>query len=172
MIAAFLGVDSGLFWMVGGVWLVRRVWGRPPGLGWGVACFTAALRWGTFSLGDVQAATRATGPTLASGSRPVLIGAALAFAAALLEESASDALRSPSVVERAAAGAAVLVLVPAYCAPGAGEPNLPLSLVWWTVAGFVLTLVTLVAAPAARKVPGWAAPLIACAGALTVGWSL
>lgn len=171
-LAGLLGVDAGIAWTIGGVWLVRAVWGRRPGLGWGLALVAAGFRWGTLGLGDVQAATRALGPTVAAGSVLAIAGSSLAFASAFLEESAADGLRSRSVAERGAGAVAVLALVPAFVAPGPGEPSMPLSLAWWAGAAFVLVGAALALAPLARRIPSWAPPFAAGAGALLIGGGL
>jgi hypothetical protein len=159
-----------VFWLVGGVWAVRRAWGRPPGLGWGIAVLGAGLRWGTLSVGGVQAATRLLGPTVAVGPAPAAVGAWLALAAALLDAAADDGLRARAVPLRAATVLAILALVPLYCVPGAGEPSLGASLGWWVAASGVLAALVLWGASAARRVPRWVAPSVAAAGVLAMGF--
>lgn len=164
-------MNGGILWVVGGVWTVRVVWGRRPGLAWGVACVAAALRWGSLGLGDLQAGTRLVAPTLAAGSAVLIAGSAVVLAAAVLEEAAGGGLRSRSVPESAAAAIALVVLVPLYVAPGLGEPTLPLSLAWWTAAAALLAALVLTGGEAARRLPGWALPVLAVAGTIAVGTS-
>lgn len=145
------------------------MWGRRPGVALGLALVAAGLRWGTLGLGDVQAATRTLGPTLAAGPPLAALGAGLAFAGALLEEARTDGLRAASIAERAVAGLALLALAAAYIVPGAGDPSLPASLGWWTAAGAALTLLVLALAPLARLAPRWTAVTFAAVGIACLG---
>jgi hypothetical protein len=168
-VVGLLGADGGILWVVGGIWVVRRAFGHPPGVAWSLALLTAGFRWGTLSLGDLQAATRALGPTIGTGSTLAVVAAVFALAGALLEESASDALRRTQPIERAVGAIALLALVPAYCAPGIGEPTLFLSVAWWAGAGAVLAVIALLGSRGAVRLPVWVAPLLVVTGTVLVG---
>lgn len=177
-VVGLLGVDGGLLWTVGGVWVVRRAWGRPPGTAWGLACLVAGLRWGALGVDGVEAATRLVGPTLSAGGPVLVSGAALAFAAALTEEAADDGLRAEGLPERAATVIALAALIPLFAAPGWGAVA-PLTLDgsarwagsvgWWLLAGAVLSGAVLVAPRWVRRLPRWVPPLVAALGAVVVG---
>lgn len=163
---------------MGGVWVVRRAWGRRTGIAWGIACAAAGLRWGTTSLAGVEAATRLLGPTIASGPPLVVAGSALALAAALVDEAAVDGLRAHSLPERFASVMAVLGLVGLFAAPGWGGVA-PFALDgalawfasggWWAGTAVVLAVLVLGGSKLAARIPAWIPPLAAVAGAVLVG---
>lgn len=177
-LVGLLGVDGGILWLVGGVWVVRRAWGRPPGIAWGITCLVAGMRWGTLGVGGVEAATRLVGPTLVSGRPVLLAGVGLAVAAALAEEAADDGLRAESVPERAASAIALAALVPLFAAPGWGA-TAPLavdgaqawvvSAGWWIGAGALVGGAVLLGARWASRLPWWVPPTVAGVGAIAVG---
>lgn len=164
-----LGTEGGIVWVVGAMWVVRRAFGRPPGIAWGLALLGAGFRWGTLSFGDLQAATRAFGPTLTTGGVLDVVGAGLALAGALLEESASDGLRRTDPVERSAAALTLLALIPAYLAPGIGEPTLLASVGWWAASGVAVASVVLLIARPVLRVPQWVPPAVTVAGVVLMG---
>lgn len=177
-LVGLLGVDGGILWFVGGVWVVRRAWSRRTGVAWGIACATAGLRWGTTSLAGVGAATRLLGPTLASGPVLAVAGSALAFAAALVDEAAGDGLRARSLPERLASVMAILGLGVLYAVPGWGssapfglDENLAwlVSAGWWFAAAAALAGLALGGSRLAMRVPAWVPPLVAVGGAVLVG---
>lgn len=154
---------------------MRWVWGVPLGPAWGLACLGAGLRWGSLGLADVQAATGLLGPTLGAGPPLVVAGAGVMLAAAALEEAAGDGLRARALPVRAASGAALLALVPAFCAPGWGGSSVLVTLAWWLAGAAALGALALSASGLARRVPGWAPAAAAAAGLLMVaagagGW--
>lgn len=169
-LVGLLGVDAGLVLVVLGVWTARAAVGAPPGVPWAIACVAAGLRWGTISMSDLSAATRAVGaPTILVKPLPAAAGACLVLLAALADESSRADLRSIEPVRRATGGAALLCLVPSFLVPGAGRPNLLLSLLLWVAASVVLAGVAGVVSPLARRVPSGALAGLAAAGLFMVG---
>jgi hypothetical protein len=158
------GADGGLLWIVAGVFTVRSVWGSPPGYAWAVLCLGTGARWGTLSLGDVEAATRIFGPSAATGSLLVHVGMAVAIVAALVSEAGIDGLRSASWATRGASFMALLALVGIAAGPGPGRTTVGQSLVWWAVSGVVGVAVTLALSRPVRRLPVWVPPLAAAAG--------
>lgn len=142
---------------------MRLVWGRDPGVGWGLACVAAGVRWGTLGVGDVQVATRLVAPTVLAGSTPVRIVSAVALAAAIVDEARQGGLRSPGVGERAAGAVALAALVPLFLAPGSGSL---VALGWWGAAAAVAGAAVLMMHPLATRLPPW--PIAAVAGAAVV----
>lgn len=171
-LVGLLGVDGGILWVVVAVWTVRSVWGAPSGIGWGVACLGAALRWGTLSLGDVEAASRLVGPGVAAGPPTIAAGMAIALVAATLSEARVDGLRAASPAERAVSLAAILALVALFLAPGPGDPSVGLSLLWWAAAAAALVVCIIVLHDLAERVPGWITVGLASGGVLLTGVSL
>jgi hypothetical protein len=157
-----LGVDAGLLWVVAGVFTVRSLTGARPGLAWAIACIGAGLRWGSLGLGDIEVATRLFGPTVASGGPAVRVGMVVALSAALVDEARSAGLEAEFWVERAAAVAALVALVPAFLVSGPGR--LASSAVAWVAATVGAVLVVRFARPVARSVPAWLLWTAAAAG--------
>lgn len=161
-----LGADGGLLWLLGGVWTVRLVWGRDPGVAWGVACLAGALRWGTLSLADMGAASRLAGPAIATEPVVCAVGAGVALGAALMDEARIDGLRERAVVLRVPAAIAIVGLVAALCVPGPGDP---VVVAWWAAAAAGVSGTVLFLRPIAAKVPAWAPTVVASAGTALVG---
>jgi hypothetical protein len=167
-VAGLLGSPAGLLFVVGGVWTVRSAWRSGIGFAWGVACMTSAIRWGTTSLADIQAATRSFGPTIAVGPRMAAAGAAAAFAGAMLDEARTAGLVSRRPAERAAAGLALLALVAAFVAPGPGAGGTAISLSIWVGLSFGLAALLIAGAGTAARLPGWVPPVLALGGGVAV----
>ncbi len=164
------GSDGGIVWIVAGLWTIRWALGSSPDVAWGIACLGAGLRWGTTTLADVQAATRLLGPTVATGSPLLVVGSVLLLAAALLELSRRP-LRTAPPVARAATVAALVVLIPMYCAPGPGGADPWVVLGWWTGAGIGLALAALLLRPLAARLPAASLVALAAAGILVTGFA-
>lgn len=171
-------MEGGLFWLVGGVWLVRRAWGRQPGIAWGIACLSAGLRWGTTGIDGVQAATRLFGPTVAAAPVLAAVGSCLVLGAALAEEAMDDGLRGEGLPERLSSvvvlsGLMILFVVPGWgsAAPtgSSGAVAWFASAAWWAAAGGLSTVCVLGASRWLRRVPVWIPWTAAAAGALLVG---
>ncbi len=162
-------MDAGVLWIVAGVWTARAVSGVSMGLAWGFACFAVALRWGTLSLGDVEVATRLTGPTLLSGTTPVRIAMAAAFVGAVMDEARIDGLRDPSRAGQAAAVTALVGLAGLFFT---GGPQAPFTeaLGGWAAAAAIVGAVVLLTAKLTRRMPAWVPVVVALAG--LVGASL
>ncbi len=133
------------------------------GLGWGLACVAATMRWGSFSLGDVEVSTRLAGPTLLSGTSPVRAAMAIALAGALLDEARIDGLRSGSRAEQAAAVLASVALVGLFLAGGPLEPFIEAA-GGWAAAAAIVAVVTLLAGGIAKRIPAWTPFVLAAAG--------
>ena len=165
-LVGLLGADGGILWIVGGVFTVRFVWGRDPGVGWAIACVAAGLRWGTLGLADVEAATRLIGPTVAVGNVAMRTATAVALAAGLMDEMRIGTSRSGSVAERAASAIALATLVPLFVAPGPGSLT---SAAWWLGAALALGTAAWLGSRPAARVPRWLPAALASASALTIG---
>jgi hypothetical protein len=164
-----LGVDAGLVWAVVGVFGIRALTQDPVDLAWGIACLGAGLRWGTFSIGDIEVATRLFGPTVVSGSFAVRVGMGVALSAAVLGECRTRGFRATSWSARAAAAAAVLVLVPVFVVGGT-RPEEPIAASFKWAAGAVTVAVALVVLePVARRLPSWFPSVAAAVGVLLAG---
>jgi hypothetical protein len=162
-LVGLLGVDAGVLWVVAGVWTARAVSGTSMGLGWGLACAAAAMRWGTLSLGDVEVSTRLAGPTVLSGTAPVQVALAVALAGALMDEARIDGLRSRSRSEQAAGILALVALVALFLAGGPLEPFAEAVGGWATTAAIV-AVVTMFAGRIAKHIPAWVPVMLAAAG--------
>lgn len=155
------GVDGGLLWIVAGVFTLRSIAGTSPGIAWGVATLGAGLRWGTYSLGDLESATRLLGPTVAAGSWLVRAGMIAVLVGAVLDET-RRADWSSSWLSTAAGIAAGVSLVPAFIVPGPGDA--PTSAVSWAAAAAGLLVVGIVVRPITRRLPWWLPSLIVGVG--------
>ncbi len=133
------------------------------GLGWGLACVAATMRWGTLSVGDVEVSTRLAGPTLLSGTSPVQAAMAIALAGALLDEARIDGLRSGSRAEQAAAVLASVALVGLFLTGGPLEPFIE-AVGGWATAAAIVAVCTLFTSKIAKRIPAWAPLAIAAAG--------
>ena len=162
------GADGGVLWVVAGVWTVRSVWGSPPGYAWGLTCLGIAARWGTLSIGDIQATARIFGPAATAGPFLVHAGMVTAIAAAMVSEARIDGLRSAAWAPRVASFAAGLALVALAAAPGPGDPDLPQSLAGWGIGGAAIVGLTLVLNSPARRLPPWLPPVVAAVGVAAV----
>jgi hypothetical protein len=162
-LVGLLGADAGLVWLIAGVWTVRAISGSSTGVGWGVACLAAGLRWGTISLGDVEVATRLAGPTLQTGAFALRIGMAVAFGAALIDEARIAGLRSDSRAEQGAAIVALVALVALFGVAGPQEP-FATALGRWAAGTALLVAVVLGAGRAMGRVPAWVPTIPAVAG--------
>lgn len=152
-VVGLLGADSGLVWIVAGVFTIRALAGAPPGLAWGIACLGAGLRWGTLGVGDVETATRLLGATVMAGSPVVRIGMAAAAAGALADEARQGGLFATSWLERSAAVAATVALVPLFFAEG--PTRLSASAVAWMLAAAGALVANVLLQPLVRRVPWW-----------------
>jgi hypothetical protein len=163
VLVGLVGVEAGVLWVVAGVWTVRSVSGSSMGVGWGLACVAATMRWGTLSLGDVEVSTRLAGPTLLSGTSPVRASMAIALAGALLDEARIDGLRSGSRAEQVAAALASIALVALFLTGGPLEPFIE-AVGGWATAAVIVALVTLFASRIAKRIPAWVPLVLGAAG--------
>lgn len=153
LIVGLTGVDAGILWIVAAVFTLRAVIGAAPGLVWGIACAGAGLRWGSFAVGDVETATRLFGASVVAGAPLTRIGMTAALAGALVDEAKRAGLRSDSWVERAAALAAAVALVPLFLVEGPSRD--PVLAATWGLAAAGALLAVLALQPIARRLPTW-----------------
>lgn len=153
LVVGLTGVDGGILWIVAAVFTLRAAIGAAPGLAWGIACVGVGLRWGSFAVGDLETATRLFGSSVIAGAPLTRIGVTAALAGAVVDEARRGGLRSDSWVERGAALAAIVALVPLFLVEGPTRD--PVLAVIWGVAAAVALVVALALHPVARRVPSW-----------------
>lgn len=151
-------------WLIAGVWTVRWAVGADPGLAWAIACMASALRWGTLSVADAQAASRLFGPAATVGPSVAAAGLVLAVASALLEEARLDGFRHPVPAARVATGAALLGVCILVVLPGVGGPLRFDAVLLWVAVPATAVAVVLLTSHVTRLVPRWVFPVAAAAG--------